>query len=241
MLSNMSEIPQKPPSAPAAALSANGDDESSRIFTEAIPLPFFVVDFAGLAAGGARNRSHAVDQDIQRTFQRIAMNGEGSDGLAQLSTRDGGKFLNPHNPHSPVERDGGRQTRKSCIAVFLTQGRDNARRRNADQIGLQIDNKLAATQPVKVKLRHASRGLEASELRKRQSVSSNLFGIGRDSFPVFRTPQTIAFDLCGASNRCFGKSRHVEAKRTGGFRHFRIQRQIYLDPSHQSLLEYTYG
>ena len=87
--------------------------------------------------------SETIYQDIQCAFQRVAVVGKRSDPLVQLGARNGSKFLNPYDPCRAIENHMWRQNREARVTPLFAQGCNDVGRLDADQIGLQIDDKLA--------------------------------------------------------------------------------------------------
>ena len=109
-------------------------------------------------------RSEPVDQDIQPALQLVPERGEGPDPHAKLGSGHGGQFLKPRDPALPFELDGGSQAGKACMDALLPEGRHDARRVEADEIGLEIDDEHAIGKTIEIELRHRDQ-----KLRKRAS------------------------------------------------------------------------
>lgn len=60
--------------------------------------------------------SDAIDEDIQRPFQSVALWAKAGNPVTQFMARHSGEFLNPHNPCRPVNLDPRRQAGKRSIA-----------------------------------------------------------------------------------------------------------------------------
>jgi hypothetical protein len=209
--------------------------------------PFAVVEREGQAHGGLgtvgheeTQRSYAVDEDIQRPLQRVAMLGQRSHAVAQFPCQHGSQFRNPDDPALAVQFYRWGQPRKPGIAASLPQRGHDAGSLDPDQVGLQIDDEKPICQTVKIKLCQAEAPSKAAERRKGQAIPGDFFCIGRYGRLIFRTPQTVALNLRSLGYRGLREARHVQAKRPCSLRHIGIQCQIDFDPSHPNLLEYAY-
>lgn len=180
--------------------------------------------------------SDTVNQDVQGTLQSVAMFRQRAQGLPQINSRHRCQLLHAEDPAYPLYLHPWREARKCHIAPRVTQWGHDARCINANQIGLQVHDKLPTDEAIKIELGHDGRRLEASELRQREAILRDLFFIGGDRLAVFGAPATVPFGFGGVDNRSLGKSGHVQTQRTRGLRNISVQRQIDLDPSHNDPL-----
>ena len=192
------------------------------------------------AAPSQRRRSHPVDQDIQCALQGIAMIRQRSNPIMQFCTGNRGQFLNTDNPRGPDVFYSGSKTWKRRITARLTQGGNDARGVDSDQVGLKIHDKLSALEAIKIELRHLVLASDGAEARKGQAVFGNLLGIGVDCRPVRFSPQAITLDLGRLDDRRLCQARHVEAKRPCRFRDIGIKGQIDFHAAHSGLPENTH-
>jgi hypothetical protein len=106
----------------------------------------------GLSRCEPQTVSIPVYQDVQGALQRVAMFSQRPCPIAQLGARHRSQFLNAHDPCRSFSVNGGRQARKSGIAPRIAQGRNDARSVDADQIRLQIDDKLPVPEAIEIEL-----------------------------------------------------------------------------------------
>lgn len=86
-----------------------------------------------------KTRSDAVDQDIQRAFQGVAVGRQRAGRCPQLPRGDRGQLLHPDEPALARRLDHRRQLREGGMGPLSAQGCYDARGVEADQIRLQID------------------------------------------------------------------------------------------------------
>lgn len=132
--------------------------------------------------------SDTVDQNIQRTLQRITMLCKRSDTFTQFHARHGCKLLNPDDPRHPVKIHRRRQAWESRVSSSVPQRGHDPRSVDTDKIRLQIDDKLPIGKPVKIKLGHLDGALETSETRQGQTIPRNLVCISSNRRLIFRAP-----------------------------------------------------